>query len=347
MRLRLLCTAALLSGLLVVAGVGRADDTVKRREGGKDISDSGSISGDTPGSITLNKGGKKIIIDPATVVDVVYEVKPELRQERNNADQTYEKARGGGKAEVKAAIAAYQALAGKLAGDNPAARNHVQYKIAMLTAKQAEDDKDQRKPAIELLEAFAKAKPDGWQITSTLNTLAKLYSDDNAFDKAVETLDRLKKVDGVAKEVKADCDAKSVEFLIKAKRHQDASGRIDKLLTALKSDDPQAARLKMLQYVCKAQDPAQVEGVIKGLKDDILKSTDPVQIAMAYNTLGDCYLVKNSPQDALWQYLFVDTRYNQDKTEHQKALTQLVEVFKRLNMPEKAKVYSERLDKVK
>jgi tetratricopeptide (TPR) repeat protein len=345
MRLTRFCSAALLGILLFVVGTVWADDTIKHRENGKDIPDSGEIISETPGSITISKGGKKITVDPVNVIDVVYDVKPELRQERNSADQLYDKARAGGKAEIKAAIAAYQALATKLVSDKKPAQLHVQYKIAILTAKLADDDKDQRKSAIDLVDGFTKAKPDGWQISSALSTLAKLYSEDNNFDKAVETLDRLKKVDGVGKEIKADCDAKVVEFLIKAKRHQEASKRIDTLLTSLKSDDPQAARLKMLQYVCKAQDPGQVAGVIKGLKDDILKTNDPAQIAMAYNTLGDCYMMNNSPADALWQYLFVDTRYFQDKTEHQKALTQLVEVYKRLNMPEKAKVTAERLEK--
>ena len=58
--------------------------------------------------------------------------------------------------------------------------------------------------------------------------------------------------------------------------------------------------------------------------------------AVAYNTLGQCYYDSDQLKEARWEFLWVDVVFNQDKSEHAKALYYLSKIFDQLNEPERA-----------
>jgi tetratricopeptide (TPR) repeat protein len=304
---------------------------------GMNLTETGTIKSASPTQVTLTNNKK---FEASAIVDVIYLIgSGDLAAECRKLKTAEEKKVGP--LELRKM---YEDIKPKMAA-NKAAVTHADYKIGMLSAALAETNKDERKRAIDALSKFSKENPEGWQIVSALHMLAKLHSDDGAFDKAADDYDALKKVPGIPDAVKKDCDASVVNILLQSGQHQKASARIEELLKTLQTTDPQYKRLEMMRYTCMAKDAAQVKTVIQKLREEINKTNDKAQLALAYNTLGDCYLMSGQPEDAKWQYLFVDTLYNQDKTEQQKAIKQLIEVFKQLKQEDKAAEYAEKLDK--
>jgi hypothetical protein len=63
--------------------------------------------------------------------------------------------------------------------------------------------------------------------------------------------------------------------------------------------------------------------------------------AIALNTLGEACHKNNETREAMWNFLYVDTIYNQNKDEHTRAIKNLAEVFKELKDGKKAKQYAD------
>jgi len=289
----------------------------------------------------------------ADVLDMQYEVKADLKKDWNKAwtaewttAQKHPPESAERKAALTDALTEYTKLLPKVAGTKEAERQ-VQYKIAMLTATLGEGDKAQMKVAADLLDKFQKAHGTSWQIVSVLNRAAELNLDLGEHEKAARAYDTLKKVPGITPETKADCDLKAANLLIKAKKHTEAEGRLKAILDTLKPTNPLYEQLRMKQILCKANTPEKFKDAVNDLRKLKEATKDPARVALVYNTLGDCYMMNNQPKDAVYEYLFVDMIYNGDKTEHLRAVTSLVQVFKDLRQPDRAKEYAMKLDKLK
>ena len=70
--------------------------------------------------------------------------------------------------------------------------------------------------------------------------------------------------------------------------------------------------------------------MLKVTKDDALRGT-------GHNVLGYCYYLDEKWQDARWEFLWVDVKYNKSPHEHAKALYYLADIFARLIEPELAR----------
>jgi hypothetical protein len=125
------------------------------------------------------------------------------------------------------------------------------------------------------------------------------------------------------------------------------TGRQEALAT-LPANDPQRAKLEVYQIGCDARD-AKIDEVVKKLEGVIVKTEDPSLKALAYNTLGDCYVMKGNKQDAKFAYLWVDAVYNQDRAEHAKALERLANLFQdeALNDPDRAAFFRDKAQRVR
>ena len=75
----------------------------------------------------------------------------------------------------------------------------------------------------------------------------------------------------------------------------------------------------------------QMDPAIKILQDVVKSSGDRQTMALAHNTLGECLYKSQKYAEARWEFLFVDTIYNQDKSQHAKALYYLWKTFGHLN----------------
>ena len=65
--------------------------------------------------------------------------------------------------------------------------------------------------------------------------------------------------------------------------------------------------------------------------------------AVGHNTLGYCLYSQGQAKEALWEFLWVDVVYNQDRAEHAKALYHLWKIFSEQGNAERAQECREML----
>lgn len=354
---RLCCRIAVFAWMTLAVGtLAHAQTQVTFRDSSKKdrpvTPASGTIQSEAPDKIVLKPNiGPAKPIPAADIIDVVYEVKPELRPEYRKASTAEATASKAGtpaaakRAALHEAVTEYAKLAPKLAG-LPEVERHVRYKIASLSATAAGEDKAEMKKAADLLEQFKKANAGGWQIVSAVSTLSQLYMDLGSFDKAAGAFEDLKKLPGLTDETKADIDLKISTCLLRGGKHKEAADLLGKILAVMPKTNPKYKELNMTLITCKANTPEKFKEAVGDLRKMIAAGKEPSEIALAYNTLGDCYMMNNMPKDAAYEYLYVDLIYNGDKAQHVKAVTQLVQAFKEMKQADRSKEYAEKLDKL-
>lgn len=329
----------------------RAEDRVTffDRAQKKEVDLTGTIQSESPGKIVLKTTSTATREVPAgDVIEVVYDIPPRLRPDYSAARNDERKLDTPGKDDERKkgadeAAKGYQKLLKDLPADKyKLANRHLQYKLARLTARLAEDDPAQLNAAIASLAKFRKDHADGWQVVPCARLLARLQTDKGEFDAALKTYTDLAALPDVGKETKQESELQIARALVRGKKYADAEKRLQDILKAVPADDPQALRARI--HLAEAQAAAgKLDDAVKQLEDLIAKTTDPELKALAYNTLGDCYRTHNKPKDALWPYLYVDVLYHQDRREHARALEQLAKLFEELGDTARAKQYKEKL----
>lgn len=309
----------------------------------------GTIVDESPSEISYKTGtGGSKKIAAGDVIDVFYEVRPKLRPDyrsASNKERAVEKANNDDarKKAIAEAIKEYQSLLPQLAEEEKKfPQRHAQYKIAYLTAKLADVDPTQADAAMDAVKQFLKEQSGGWQTLPAAKLLARLQMDRSDFDGAQKTYEDLSKMDKVSDEVKQECNLLSAQAMTRAKKYKEARSRLEDALKSVAADSPEAARVRVFLAECRAA-TGELPAAIKDLEDVIGKNPDAGLRALAYNTLGDCYVAAKQPKDALWQYLMVDVIYNQDKQEHLKAMQALVKVFEEIKDENRSKQYKEKL----
>jgi len=339
-----------LVGLAAGPAVG-ADATVHYYEAGtkRPLTIDGKITSESAAGITIKPAiGAAREIPAADIVDVDYEMAGAKLDYRKAvlSEKSAEAATKAGerKKAVEMALKTYQGVLDQLTDEK--VKQHVRFRIAQLTARQAEDDPGEVKTAIGLLKAFKKENPDSWQVTACTRLLAGLQIANQDYEGAQKTYEELAATPGIAAAVKQDSDLKVAQVMVKAKKYGAARQKLQDLAKAVPADDPQAVRLQISLAQCQAAegDLAQAR---KALEELIARPMSRELKAQAYNALGDCYYAKKKWKDALWNYLYVDVVYHQDREEHAKALYYLSKVFKELGDDKKASEYRDRLEKDK
>ena len=333
----------LLAAVACLAGTGnplRAQDKVEYRDRKTDkaVPVSGQITSESVAGVQIKPTGAAAARDiPASEIlrvtygDLPGAVKLDYPQ-AVNLDE---------KREYAKAIEGYQGMLPKLSGA-PKTKRYVEYRIAMLKAGQAEGGGD-AKEAVDALNAFLTAYPESWQYSLAAKQLARLQIDKGDFDAAAKTLDSLAKAPGLPKDMRQEADLLLIDALFRARKFQEVESKIQTAMNALPANDPQRDRFSVYQIAAGAEN-AKLEDVVKKLDAIIAKTEDNGLKALAYNTLGDCYLLKDRKRDAMWSYLWVDVVYFQDRPEHIKALERLAKLFEDLKDP-RAAVYKEKLQR--
>jgi lipopolysaccharide biosynthesis regulator YciM len=220
----------------------------------------------------------------------------------------------------------------------------MEYKIGRAMARLAEDDPSQRPAAIDALQAFRKKHPDSWQLINATKILVGLLTAADNHAAAARALDELAATKNIPKETRQWAELEAAQALVRAKQLTEAKMRMDAVLKTLKPDDPQVVRVQLyLTSIMTAN--GQADEAVKILEGLLNKVSDPTLKAAAYNALGDCYQASKKPKEALWQYLWVDVIYNQDKTEHVKALQNIARLFDDFKDEARAKQYRDKLAK--
>jgi hypothetical protein len=339
--------------LFVPFGIARGQDEIRYtdRAAHKDVTASGTIVEEAPGHIVYKPaaGAGTKQISAADVIDVIYELSGTLKQayrhalgdEKRTADPN---AKDDDRQKTIAdAIKNYQEILSSLTSDKyKSVRRHVQYKIARLLARQADDDPSQIDTAIEALQKFKKDHSDGWQISDAVRQLARLQIAKGDAAAAQKTFQELAAIPGIPEETQQECELQAADALILAKKYPEAEAKLHTLLRASSPDSPQATRIRISLAMCAGvagkltEATTQLEGIIAQTTDKTLK-------ACAYNALGDCYRLSGHPKDALWPYLWVDVIYHQDRQQHVRALEQLAKIFDDQGDKARAKQFRDRL----
>jgi hypothetical protein len=327
--------------LAVAAGAG-ADDSVKTKAA-KSVN--GTIQEESPKGIMMR--GAKTLIPAADIVDVIYQAPVVIRQDfyrpALNAEAEIEKAKDR-KTAIADAINKYQKLLEQLADKQYAsARRHIQYKIAALTAQQALEEGTSLDGAKGKLKDFKDKHSDSWQITACARLLAQLLIDSEKYKEAEEVYKDLAANSAFPKETQDQFQLQATQVSLRAQKYDEALKKLQGLIDSLPNASPQKNQARVYQAEALvgmkkyADAQSKLTALLKEAKDD--KDLR----ALAFNTLGLCYLRQENYKEALWEFLRVDVVYNQNKDEHARALYNLYKLFHLLKDAERGDECAARL----
>lgn len=331
-RLRVVLSLVL---VMAVFGLARAQDVVSYfdRVAKKDQEYKGTIEEETSAGIKIKvKAGKDTeskFVPAASISRVFYQHRDVTLVEYRQAFGKEERARTEtGKTREKflaEALERYTKLEQLLRG-NPNPRRYFQFKIAEVTALQAQSDPAKAEQAIKLLTDFKTAHANGWQITEALKMLAKLLENSGKLDDARKTYEELADLPDIPAGVKLESGILVGRLLLRGGKYVDAEKRLRKLSSTLSAGDAQAPFVKA--YLAESRIGQNSLATVQKDLEEVIKGTGDAQLrGLAYNLLGDYYTRKGQPEEAFWQYLRVDALYNEDVEEHAKALYRLASLF--------------------
>ncbi|MBY0527750.1 MAG: hypothetical protein K2R98_30410 [Gemmataceae bacterium] len=338
---------------LVSGSVAQAQDKVSYydRKAKKDDVKTGEITAEDPAKITVK--GLKDPIPAADVQDVSYAGRNPIDRRKTYNDAIASEAKiekaGAGAARKKAiedTIQAYTAAQADYKA-HPAATRHLEYKVARLTARLAGEDASQRKSAIALLAKFKKDHPSSWQIIGCVQKLADLQIEAEDFKGAVASLKDLQDMKTLPDDVRARLPRLMVEVLVKSKDFTAAASQIEGLLKNMKKDDPDFFPLTVMKLQMEGNVKDQLEPTVKKFEGLIKDTKGNDKLAVCYNSLGNLYLANNRPKEALYQFLYVDLVYNDNKDEQARACAELAKLFEKIKQPSRAKEYADKAEKLK
>ena len=226
--------------------------------------------------------------------------------------------------------------------DRPMAKRYYEYKSAWLRARQFEEEGGPPELAIARLADFAKNHKDSWQITRVLQRLAGMQIDQKDFEGAEESYKILADLD-IPEEYKQEAQLSAASIFLRmdkkepgaARKYLDSMKKIQALAAGLPKDGKFAQRLKIAEAECLGKAGQVKEGTVL-LRGFIKETPDKALKAAAYNALGNILYDAGLAKEARWEFLWVDVVYNQDKSEHAKALYFLAKIFEELGEPERA-----------
>ena len=332
-----------LIGFLLGAAALKADEDIFLR--GKEKPTKGVIKSESPRGIVVGKDS----FAAEEIVDVKYELAavgdrialytPAITAEKASLDPAQEANR---KKLLGEAVKKYQETFAKVGAAEKNAKRHLEYKVASLLVRQVQEDGAAPDEAIKKLKSFAANHAGGWQISHALISLGRLQLDAGDNEGAEASFQNLAALD-VSEDTKLDAELMAVQVGIKNGKHAESQKKLQEIEAKLPKGSRFAARARVAQAEClvaaKKLDEAEtlVRSVIKDTTDKQVK-------AVAHNTLGVCYFNNDGrKKEAMWEFLWVDVVYNQDKVEHAKALYHLWKIFTELGEAERAQECRETL----
>jgi tetratricopeptide (TPR) repeat protein len=331
---------AIAAVVLAMSSLAHAEEYVYVK--GKEKPLIGNLSSESGQGITLKaKGSLNIAADE--IVDVVYyDVTPTqvglsirnkaLVAEKESADAAKDAAKR--KDKLAEAIKTYQDALGQLKGDQKSLVCHLEYKVAVLLARQAQEFGGSAESAMARLSAFKAKHANSWQITSALKTLAQLQLEQKQYDNAEETYKELAAAK-VAEDTRQEAELLAALVTVRAGKHELAHKKLQALIARLPKDSKQAGRARIAQAECLIA-AKRTDEATRTLREIVKETTDKTMKAAAYNTLGASLFAADRFKEARWEFLWVDVVYNQDRDEHAKALYYLWKTFSALGEADRA-----------
>jgi hypothetical protein len=338
--------------LLTTAATARADNIYLRNSKDKDKpSFSGAkVVQESPLGIKL--AGVKNDIAADEIRDIIYDVKPVgVQVNIYNPGDRKEKAALLAKDPqerakmYKEAIQFYEDTLMKMDAEQPFPRRHLEFKIAMARwhIAQALGQPDLFKQAFAALADFRKKHPQSWQIGPCLTMVAQWHLERKEWADAEKVLFELAR-SSVAENIRFDAELAALETLARQGKHQDAKLQLEVLAEKEPKGTPKNLRLRIALVECLgyAKKVTEARKIMDAVLDEAKK--DKTLHAQAHNAMGVCYVLNDLWREASWEFLWVDLIYNQDKTQHAKALYYLSTVFDKLGERDRAREWRNTLD---
>ncbi|MBI2808829.1 MAG: hypothetical protein HYX68_27925 [Planctomycetes bacterium] len=349
---------ALLIALSLVAAVGlsaRADVVHVR---GREKPITGTVTKETADSVTVTPSGvkkKPEVIPSGDVLDIQYEtVKPStlnvlggaFRDAKDSEKQSIDGATKEARRKALAvAIVKYLETLKKMdrvtQGQRYAAR-HFQYKVAVLTLKQAQIEQFPLDKAIQRLNEFKKDFPNSWQIHTVMPTLAQLHLEAGEYKEAQAVFEEMSVMPELPPAVRSEAELKVVRVLVKSGKVADAQTKLNALEKKAGTDKLFLSRVRM-ERASVLVSLKKIDAAIPILKQVVAENEDRTIKAIAHNTLGECLFKSEKYGEALWEFLWVDAVFNNEPAQQAKALYFLTKTFEKLGNGERAQECREML----
>ena len=236
------------------------------------------------------------------------------------------------KAALATAVAGYTETLKTIKRESPGqklAARHVEFKVAFLMAAQANDQVSSDR-AVKKLQEFKTNNPSSWQINQVMPLIAQLQADAKDYKDAEKTYQEMAEMEALSADIRRDAELKIVGLAMQAGNIELANKRLDALEKKAAASPALASRVKMARAeVLVGQ--KEFDKAIPLLQEVVKTNKDEKTKALAHNTLGECLFKAGKHQEALWEFLWVDAVFNQDKNQHAKALYYLWKTFEQLN----------------
>jgi hypothetical protein len=361
-------------GVLVVAlapeapaqGGGGGTDRVfyrdRAREGQVSV-----VSGETKESaagIVVSAGGKTLKTIPAMdIVRVEYSRLPGLEDAdrfASNSDESKELRDAKDVLRIRNDAAAR--LKKTPSSADAKTRRFLEFRDAMWAARLADarsgaDFATEAATAIKLLTGFVQLNGKSWEAWPASMTAARLNAELSltgpdakgnpaAFNAAASSLAVLSKNAALPADLRAEAKVLEAEMLLRTGN----TLAVEPVLQGLTTDKdipatgPLRDRVMVMVGVVKSATPADATKVVEAM---LVKSADVSVRAVARAALGEYFLQKGKPREAMWEFLWPATVYTEDRERCLFAHLRLVSIFEQLGDKARADDFREKISRLK
>ncbi|MDB5305872.1 MAG: hypothetical protein JWO38_74 [Gemmataceae bacterium] len=304
-----------------------------------------------PAGYQIVAGGKGTPASPADIIRVVpgevagIDRKDILAQNALEEKRDWEKARVG-----------YADLQSKAANAPEKTRRFLEFKVATLAARAADDTPDEAaaqakmEEAAKLLELFLNANKTGWEVWPVAQTCARVQlsltkkdgeADRRLFEESARTWGKVVKNADVPADLRLEAGIQEVDNYLRARKWAEARSTLDEVEKTAPAGGSKD-RLAIFRQVLKAADGGNPLDGVGAIEADVAKTKDPAVRATGYGMIGELYLVADKPREAMWAFLWVEVVYNHDRDEVLKALVRLSDTFRLQGDEDRTKAYKDK-----
>ncbi|MEZ6143777.1 MAG: hypothetical protein R3B84_24695 [Zavarzinella sp.] len=328
-----------------------AQDSVFRidRKTDKNSSISGKIEGASPAGIKISVAGKVEVVHPSDIVRVNYSTMPSALQFK--LQKVYD-AYNDRDLETANTEMAEVLKSPDYAKCPPDVKAYLQYWDVTLKAQVAESENEIQEATRNLAD-FVTSNDQSWMFALASEKVALLYADQSRYVDAKKYLEQVVKSPDVPADLKLTAKVGLINVNFQEGELDEADTRVKEMIADRTTPASMKDRLDMYQLgivatkAAKNKDEKATTAAIARINAAIAKTQDKGLRGLGYNVIGDSYKAMGRNRDAMWSYLWVDVVYNQDSSEHSKALSRLISIFEQDNDTAKVQLFREKLQRVR
>ena len=222
------------------------------------------------------------------------------------------------------------------------AKRTLEYKVAVLMLRQATIEQLATDKALAKLQAFKTAHPSCWHLVHVMPTIAEIQLNDKDYKGAEATFQEMAEMEALPADIRLTAELDIVQVNLRAGNPDKAQKKLDELTKRADKNPALLSRVNMAraEVLMSQEKTDEAVGLLKQIVKD---ASDKTIKAMAHNMLGESYFRANRYNDAVWEFLWVDAVFNQDRNQHARALYYLWKTFEQLNNAERAQECREML----